>query len=75
MCIFYISHLIQNSKCCSTLEVVHAISLKIYKHDKKASKLKRTVKDIFSKEIKKMTTSGAITERVNKFGAIKGSIF
>ena len=22
-----------------------------------------------------MTTSGAITERVNKFGAIKGSIF
>ena len=32
--------LIQNFKRCSTVEVVHAISLKIYKHDRKALKLK-----------------------------------
>ena len=36
----HITHLIQNSKRCSTLEVVHAIGLKIYKHDRKALKLK-----------------------------------
>ena len=34
-----------------------------------------TVKDIFSKEIKKMTTTGAITEKINVFGTMKGSIF
>ena len=29
MCIFDIGSLIQNSKCCSTSEIFHAISLKI----------------------------------------------
>ena len=33
------------------------------------------VKDIFSKEIKTMTISDVISERINEFGAMKDSFF
>ena len=73
MCVFHVSHLIQNCKRCSTLEVVHAISSKnlskTYAED---------IKDIFNKEFKQRInkiTSVAIFQRLSEFSALKDSFF
>ena len=76
MCIFDISHLIQNFKRCSKLEVVHAISLQNLLARKEGIEAKNeATKDIFNKKITKITTSDAITERINQFGVMKESLF